>query len=157
MSKRPKVSSPLTDKQLAVGNDFMQYWLAMIRTAIGSQLARYLLVGLLVFWFYFFLLYVFIQLLGVYYPIGVTIAYALAACAHFLLNRTYTFKAGRGLAHFQMAKFMVLLGINYGVTLAVVSVAVERLGLSPYLGAIAGILATTLIGFVATKYWVFKS
>lgn len=128
----------------------------MIRAELGSEFTRYLLVGLFVFCIYFSLLYAFIQLMGVYYPIGLTIAYIVAVSVHFLLNRTYTFNAVLGTTRSQLVRFIVLLGINYGVTLAVVSLSVESLELSPYLGAIVGIVATTLTGFVATKYWVFK-
>ena len=104
---------------------------------------------------YFSLIYFFVDLLKFHYSVGITCAYAMAVAIHFLLNRSFTFSASKGPVLAQLLKYLVLLVINYITTILTVSLFVEVLISSAYLGACVGIVLTTLSGYIASKYWIF--
>lgn len=116
---------------------------------------RYILVGGFVFFLYFSLIYLFVDHLEIYYPISISISYVIAVVSHFSLNKIFTFPDSDVGSWHQVLRYMVVLCMNYGVTIGVVWLLVERFYQSPYLGACIGIVLTTATGFVASKYWVF--
>lgn len=96
-------------------------------------------------------------LLKINYPFAVSVAYVLSVVFHFFANRRFTFKSSG--AHFmpQIRKYLVMVGVNYLITLAVMFIVVETLGFSPYLGTISAIAMTVGIGYLMARFWVFHS
>jgi len=121
------------------------------------QLAKFLTVGLITFGINFFSFHIFFGIAGWDYRIAVSLAYVITVTSHFCLNRFFTFSASEQPIFHNVGKYLLLLPLNYGVTLAVVGVVVELAGLSPYLGVIASTLATSSVSFFVLKHFVFKS
>jgi putative flippase GtrA len=90
------------------------------------------------------------------YLLAVAIAYIIAVLFHFSLNRRYTFRAYQKNMFVQLPKYVVMIGINLGLSLIVADFCVRILKLSPYLGVILSIGATTGLGYMLSRYWVFK-
>jgi putative flippase GtrA len=118
--------------------------------------ARFLIVGAVTAALYFGILAALVEGLALDYRVAVSIGYAIAVCFHFLANRRFTFRAhGSGVGP-QLIRYAILLVVNYLLTLGVITCAVELLGWSPFLGALLGLVATTLIGFLLAHRWVFR-
>jgi putative flippase GtrA len=127
------------------------------RLGVNADVIKYLLVGMSVFIFYSSLLYLSIDLMQIYYPIGFSISYLLAITAHFTLNKKFTFDGvGFGSVKAQFTKYVCLMAINYFVSICTLTFAVERLFFSVFAGVAMGIVLTTSIGFFASKYWIFR-
>jgi putative flippase GtrA len=90
------------------------------------------------------------------YRIAVSISYVLAISFHFAANRIATFQATGGSPVVQGARYLVMAGINYLLTLLIVSLAFEYFGISVYWGALLSLVITTAFGFVVSKNWIFK-
>lgn len=94
--------------------------------------------------------------LGLNYQIAVTIAYILSVIFHFVANRRFTFQS-HGTHFFRhLPKYAVMILINYLITLLIVRISVEILHLSPYIGIILAIGATVNIGYLLSRFWVFR-
>jgi len=117
---------------------------------------KYVLVGGVVFVFYFSLIYLFVDIFDLYYQIGVSVSYFAAVALHFYLNKTFTFGESQVSVRYQFVRYLCLLCINYVIMLCVVSYVSSYLKFSPYLGALIGIFTTTFVGFVMSKYWIFS-
>jgi len=89
------------------------------------------------------------------YKIAVSVAYVLAVIFHFTANRRYTFKSHGHSLWKHLKKYLVMITINYLLTMLVVHIAVETLSLSPYLGLVMSIGVTVGVGYLLSKFWVF--
>lgn len=123
---------------------------------LNGDAFRYLLVGAVVFLIYFVLLFLLIDVMRVYYPIGVSVSYVLAVSVQLTLNKVFTFDGGVGSTKSQLIKYLCLLVINYLATISVVAFVVERMFFSAYTGAAIGVVTTILIGYFASKFWIFR-
>ena len=86
---------------------------------------------------------------------AVSIAYAAAVVFHFYTNRRFTFRANAGGLSTHAVRYLVLVAVNYGITLAVMELAVSGLSLSPYGGVVLATGATFLTGYFLSRFWVF--
>ena len=116
----------------------------------------FLLIGGITAAIYFALLTVFLEILRFDYRAGVSIAYIVAVSFHFFGNRQLTFRANHENLLQQVVRYLPMVALNYLLTVVIVTVSVEILGLSPYVGAAVGIVATTGLGFFISKAWVFR-
>lgn len=116
----------------------------------------FLFVGGITAVIYFGLLAVFLDILSVDYRAGVSVAYITAVSFHFFANRRLTFRANHEKPFQQIVRYLPMVTLNYILTVAIVTASVEMLRLSPYVGAAAGIVVTTGIGFFISKAWVFR-
>ena len=123
---------------------------------IDPQLVRFLIVGLLVFLFYSGLLYFFLNVLGIHYFLGFSLAYFIAVSTHFVLTRLYTFQIKSGDLNKEISKYLLVLIINYSINMGVIFFMVHFLMTSSFFGAVFGIICTTLTGFFFSKLWIFK-
>ncbi|MBL7084036.1 MAG: GtrA family protein [Candidatus Aminicenantes bacterium] len=87
--------------------------------------------------------------------LSVSISYIAAVTFHFLSNRFFTFQAGNADVFKQLIKYIIIVCLNYIITIVVVDVCVKTLFLSPYIGVMAAIATTVMTGFLFLKYWVF--
>lgn len=121
-----------------------------------TELILFLTVGLLTALIYFVLFTLLWKYLNLDYKISVSIAYMSSVIFQFLMNRNITFKSyDKKIAH-QIYKFIILLLINYVLTLIIVVSLVNKLLLSPYLAIILSLGITTSIGFILSRLWVFR-
>ena len=118
--------------------------------------SRFALVGATTAAIYFGVFALLHDIIGAGYQIAVSCGYGAGVAFHFFANRNLTFKDADGLMPAQLVKYAVVVGINYIVTLIVVGIAVEAFGLSPYLGVLAAVAATTLVGYALFASWVFR-
>ncbi len=120
-----------------------------------APFSRFVLVGALTAAVYFGVFALLYDLNDVRYQLAISSGYACGVAFHFFANRHLTFKnAGGGISK-QLAKYAVVVCVNYIVTLFVAGFVVESLGLSPYLGVMAAVAATTLVGYALFASWVF--
>ena len=130
--------------------------MSLSREFISPAFGAYLVVGGITALIYFGLIALSEEFLGLDYRIGVSIAYVVAAMFHFLANRKFTFRVTDYQLIHQGARYLGVLVLNYLITLGVVSVFVDTLGGSTYLGAAFSIVITVGIGYFASKFWVFR-
>lgn len=89
-------------------------------------------------------------------PAATTGAYLAAFVFTFTLNRLWVFRAGDGAATGQVFRYLVLVGINYLLTLGIV-VGLTELGVAV---VVAKTVATGVIAvgnFVVYRAWVFRT
>lgn len=121
-----------------------------------KQFFLFLLVGSLSAIVNFFTFFCTFHLLNLDYRFSVSVAYILSVMTHFLGNRYFTFQSHHEPSFSQIKRYMVLLLVNYCLTLAIVTTSVAILHLSPYLGIVLAIAFTVGIGFIISKTYVFK-
>jgi putative flippase GtrA len=118
-------------------------------------LGIFLVVGVLTAAIYYGLLALFLETFHVEYHVAVSFAYLTSSSFQFLMNRIVTFNASHTSAVPQTAKFVATAGVNYAVTLTVVTAGVEWIGVNPYWSVLLALSITTPLGFILSKKWVF--
>jgi putative flippase GtrA len=123
----------------------------------SEALVRFGTVGLLTAILYFASIWLAMNLIRLDYLVAVSMAYIVSSAFHFFANRHFTFGAGKYLLGTQIARYSVMWLINYFITVLIVSICVETLGFSAYVGVCASISTTVFLGYFLSHYWVFKS
>ena len=106
---------------------------------------------------YFLVMLAVESLLGFDYKISVSVAYLLSTLFQFILNRRFTFGTVEGQLSSQAIRYLVMLGINYLLTIVTVVICVERFRLSPYAGVWIALVLTIPTGYFLSRYWIFKT
>lgn len=122
-----------------------------------KQFLLFLTIGLLSAGVNFSTFFLMWQVAHLNYQLAVSIAYILAVSVHFFGNRSLTFQSQDQHMLSQLKKYLLLLLINYLITLATVTFFVSKLHFSPYLGLITAIGLTVLIGFTLCQQYIFKA
>jgi putative flippase GtrA len=101
--------------------------------------------------------WIFNSYLNLNYQLSITFSYFLTVASHFLLNHffTYSGQADKGILG-AFPKYLLMLVLNYLITLSVVSTTVELLGLSPYFGIVFSTAATAMTSFLVMNHFVFR-
>jgi len=122
-----------------------------------SFILRFFLVGIVTFAINNLFFWIFNTYLIFNYRISITFSYFLTVASHFLLNHffTYSSQAEKGLAG-AFPRYLLMLVLNYLITLSVVSLTVELLGLSPYFGIVFSTAATAISSFLVMNHFVFR-
>lgn len=118
-------------------------------------LNKYLWIGGATTACYFFLFYLFWDLLKLPKFIAVSLAYGAFLLLNFSAHRRYTFLAHDGCAKRQSRRYLTMVCISYLLTLLIVYVVSEVLTFSAISGVISACILTTLLGFVVSKKWVY--
>lgn len=118
------------------------------------RFATYVAVGLVGFGVDFGMLVFFREVVGAPVWAATTIAFWASLAVVFLSNKYVTFGA-RGMAHRQLVRYFVLLGVNYLATLGVVALA-EHVGVGYQIGKIAAVAMTTVWNYFVYQLWVFR-
>jgi putative flippase GtrA len=124
----------------------MHFWAAL----------KFGLVGTITAVLYFLVMWLASSKAGFGYIFAVSSAYCISTLFHYLANRHFTFSAQSGAQKSQITKYMVMWVINYLITIVVVSICVERIGISAYWGVCAAVVVTVFVGYFLSRYWVFK-
>ena len=82
-----------------------------------------------------------------------TFGFVLGLVVNYLFHVQMTFATRKTLQ--SVSRFMMIVGLNYGVTLACVLI-VQSLGLNPVVGKLASLPIVALNGFFLGKYWAFR-
>ena len=93
-------------------------------------------------------------LLGARLYLAVTIAFVLALCVHFTLNKFVNFKNFDRAIHQQLRTYGVLVAFNYCLTLGTVELGVHW-GLSPLMAKIVSVGLVFPIGFLSQRHLTF--
>jgi putative flippase GtrA len=120
------------------------------------SISIFLAIGLTTFIFYFLLFSFLWEVLKINYRVAISIAYISAITFYFFANRRFTFKANHQSAGGQVKRFLILMGLNYLITLSLVHYTVEILHLPPYSGMLLAVITTTISNYFIGKLWVFK-
>lgn len=123
----------------------------------NSEFLTYLVVGGFTALIYFGFLALSVEVFALDYRFGVSIAYVLAVSFHFLANRKFTFRIVDDRVIHQWVRYLGVLMINYLIMLGIVSFFVGRLGVSTYFSAAISIVVTVSVGYLASKFWVFRN
>lgn len=121
-----------------------------------KQFFLFLMVGSISAIVNFFTFFCTFNLMNLDYRFSVSIAYILSVVVHFIGNRYLTFQSYHQHSFSQIKRYIVLLLINYCLTLAIVTTSVAFLHVSPYIGIALAIAFTVGIGFIISKTYVFK-
>ena len=92
-------------------------------------------------------------LAGVVTPLAVTSGFLAGLVVNYIFHQNVTFKARASLP--TILRFMVLVLLNYGITLGFVHAA-ELLGFGVIAGKLASLPVVVANGFLLGKYWIFK-
>lgn len=91
------------------------------------------------------------------YQVAVSISYVLSVILHFSANRKFTFKNRTSVLAQQLPRYLILLMINYVITLFVMYVAMELLHMPSYIGIVLTIAATFMLNYFLSKFWIFQA
>lgn len=89
------------------------------------------------------------------YRAAVTCSYVLTVICHFELNRSFTY-AVQGQKLRDGGKYLLMLGLNYCITLFAVTFTVEFFGLAPYFGLFFATFLTAFSSFLLMNHFVFN-
>ena len=84
-------------------------------------------------------------------------SYAIAACAHFFLNRTWSFKAFHRSAASQATTYGFVVFVAWITTIGVVAFGTGFLHLTPILSKALALIVTLPMGFLGHRYLTFGS
>lgn len=114
------------------------------------------LVGATTATIYFLIMWIAHSLFDLNYIAAVSIAYFFSTVFHFFANRHFTFGAVEDRHKHQLIRYLIMWAFNYIITIAIVGTCVKRFQFSPYVGVGMAVVFTMLIGYVLSRYWVFK-
>jgi putative flippase GtrA len=120
------------------------------------QLARFVFVGFLTFGINISCFHFFYGLLAYDYKVAVSLAYLMTLVSHFFLHRFFTFAAGEQALIHHTWRYLLMLGLNYILSISVVWITVEIAGISPYFGVVASTGVTAFSSFFVMKHFVFR-
>jgi putative flippase GtrA len=136
--------------------NLFQHMLHLIQNEKRS-ICRFLSVGLLTFFLYYFSFRFLYAFLGIDYIIALSISYLLAISFHFFINNIYTFSRQQSKIHISILKYVCMCIINYFITLIIVGITSKYFLLPPDIGLILSIFATLVSGYLLLRLWVFRN
>jgi len=137
---------------ISKGADVLKGFYAGHRFAIASFLA----IGLFAWVVYLSLFFLLERYFHIRYSLATTVAYFTGTVVHFIMNRMITFQQRAGRATHQLGRYLVLLSFNYVMTMVIVSLCVEVLGLPAYYGVILSAGLSVVMGYFVSHGWIFR-
>jgi len=122
---------------------------------MGHQVVRFLLVGGVSYVVDLGALLALPHPLGLSLPTATTGAYLVAFVFTFTLNRLWVFGAGEQPVGGQMVRYLVLVGVNYLLTLVLV-LGLVRLGVPVAVAKTVSVGLIAVLNFVAYRRFVFR-
>ena len=122
-----------------------------------SYIFRFAIVGIFTFGVNNLFFTIFNSFFNLNYKLAITFSYFLTVAIHFLLNHFFTFMGKVQVKIFyKFSKYLLMLILNYFITLVVVANTVDVFGLSPYFGIIFSTGATAISSFTIMNHFVFQ-
>jgi putative flippase GtrA len=90
---------------------------------------------------------------GIHFASATTAGFAAGLLVNYAFHSRVTFEAAA--TPFNFARYLCVVGVNYLLTMAFVSMSVALMG-SPLAGKLVSLPLVALNGFVLGKYWIFK-
>jgi dolichol-phosphate mannosyltransferase len=97
-----------------------------------------------------------VEALGLHHLVSATVAFVVAVTNNFWWNRHWTFRAGRGRAGFQAARFFTVSVAAFLFAAAVLELLVGVAGLPEVPSQAIAIIAATPLNFIGNKMWSFR-
>ena len=97
-----------------------------------------------------------VHLLDLHHLAAATAAFAVAVTNNFLWNRYWTFRARRGHAGFQAARFFAVSVVAFLFAATVLELLVTVVGVSELPAQAISIVAATPLNFIGNKMWSFS-
>ena len=126
-----------------------------VRAIKNHKLFKYLLVGGLTYFIYWFVLWVSYSVMYIKYTLSVTLAFVISVTFHFFAGRYYTFKAENAGINLQIMKYIVIMVISYFIQILVISILHEKMNLDFYTSTLLSSIPVTLLGYLSSKSWIF--
>lgn len=118
------------------------------------QISKFLLVGITTALIYFSALWVALNIFSFPEWICISIGFLLSTTFQFLANKFFTFENSPNFYLAQVAKYFVVLTINYLLTMITVGFFSKSVG--PYMSVCFALVLTTSVGFLLSRFWVFR-
>lgn len=116
---------------------------------------RFALVGGLVFGIYVGTTSLLAEVIGLPFEASLAIGFALAIATHFNLQRLYVWRHAAAFAlplHHQLARYLSMAAIQYGLTAVITGTVPQALGISPEV-----VYVPTVAVITATNFLIFRS
>ena len=94
--------------------------------------------------------------LDLHHLVAATLAFVVAVTNNFLWNRYWTFRARRGHAGFQVARFVAVSVIAFLFAAAILELLVSVVGVPELPAQAISIVAATPLNFIGNKMWSFS-
>ena len=94
---------------------------------------------------------------GVRYVVASVTAYFISNVLMYLGNRYFTFRLGHGGFWIAYVRYLIVGLVVAGLTVAVLVLLVDVVGLHPTLGQALALLIVTPVAFILFKRWTFRS
>jgi putative flippase GtrA len=98
-----------------------------------------------------------VHVLGIDYRISAVIAFVVAVCNNFWLNRHWTFGVRHGHLGVQAARFVAVYALTFGFTYLALIALVDGAGLSKVLAQGIANAYGAPVSFVGQKVWSFRA
>jgi putative flippase GtrA len=128
----------------------------MRRPANWLQLVRFGLVGGIGFVINLAVYTLCVRVAGIDYHVAAVAAWLVAVANNFLLNRHWTFQARTGKASFQAVRFVAVSLVALGVSLLLLVLFVEVLGVPKVPAQALAVGASMPLNFLGNKLWSFR-
>jgi putative flippase GtrA len=129
----------------------------MRRPANWLQLVRFGIVGGIGFVVNLVVYTLCVHVLGIDYHVAAVLAWIVAVINNFALNRHWTFDARAGRAHFQAIRFLIVSLAALGVSLLLLTLLVDVVGLAKVPAQAAAVAASMPLNFLGNKLWSFRA
>jgi dolichol-phosphate mannosyltransferase len=129
----------------------------MRRPANWLQLVRFALVGGTGFVVNLLVYALCVRVLGIHYQVASVIAWLVAVCNNFVLNRHWTFDARHDRAHRQAVRFLLVSLAAEGVSLLLLTALVEGAGFAKVAAQAFAVAASMPLNFLGNKLWSFRA
>src|ERR671922_780530 len=96
-----------------------------------------------------------VELLGIHHLVAATAAFVVAVTNNFWWNRHWTFRAHRGRATFQAARFFAVSVAAFLFAAGVLELLVSVVGVPALPAQALSIVAATPLNFIGNKMWSF--
>lgn len=121
-----------------------------------KQAAAFLGVGLATMLLYYLFLFLALDVAKLHELVGVSLAYAAAVGFHYNMNKYFTFSAKALPHHVAFRRYVMVMASNFLILLICVKLLSETFSVSAYLASFYSLTITTGVGFLASRYWIYK-
>jgi putative flippase GtrA len=124
-------------------------------TDVRRQGLRFVLAGGIVAVTYVGTTTILAEVVGVPFEASLAIGFAVAIVTHFSLQRLFVWRHPSAFAlslHHQLARYIAVAGLQYGLTAAITATLPEALGVSPEV-----VYLPTVLALSATNFLIFRS
>src|SRR3954470_14454645 len=151
----PELQDPVPTRRARAGHHARRVRVGMRRPHNWMQLVKFSVIGASGYVINLAVYSVLLEGADVHYRTAAVLAFCVAVTNNFLWNRHWTFKATRGHAGFQAARFLVVSLVALGFNLVVLEVLVAGADVGKIPAQAIAILAATPLNFVGNKLWSF--